>query len=89
MSEVVIEFADSGPRELSINGIDASFDGRFARVFTDRTFNEVYADGGLSYEVRKRLVKNFASTETRLNTAEGARIRSLRIFRLKSIWPRS
>ena len=89
LSEVVIEFADSGPRELSINGIDASFDGRFARVFTDRTFNEVYADGGLSYEVRKRLVKNFASTETRLNTAEGARIRSLRIFRLKSIWPRS
>ena len=89
LSEVVIEFTDSGPRELRINGIDASFDGRFARVFTDRTFNEIYADGGLSYEVRKRLAKNFASTETRLNTADGARIRSLRIFRLKSIWPRS
>jgi len=89
LSEVVIEFADSGPRELTINGIDASFDGRFARIFTDRTFNEVYADGGLSYEVRKRLVKNFASTETRLNTTEVARIRSLKIFRLKSIWPHS
>ncbi|MSU68346.1 MAG: hypothetical protein CK548_07935 [Opitutia bacterium] len=86
LSEVVIEFADSASHGLSVNGIDASFSGRAARIFTDRTFNEVYADGGISYEVRKRLTKSFGSTENQLNAADGANIRSLKIFRLKSIW---
>ena len=45
----------------------------------------VYADGGISYEVRKRLAKSFPSTETRL-TAAGGGIRPLKLFRLKSIW---
>ena len=89
LSEVLIEFFGAGPRELSINGIDASFSGRVARIFTDRTFNEVYADGGLSYEVRKRPTKSFGSTETQLKAVDGTRIRSLKIFRLKSIWPRT
>lgn len=89
LTEVEIEFSDAGPRELSLNGIDGSFTGRAARIFTDRTFNEVYADGGISYEVRKRLTKNLGSTETLLKAADGARIRTLRIFRLKSIWPQN
>jgi fructan beta-fructosidase len=89
LSEVEIEFSAAGPRELTLNGIDASFTDRSARIFTDRTFNEVYADGGLSYEVRKRLTKNFGSTETLLKAADGAKIRTLRIFRLKSIWPQN
>jgi fructan beta-fructosidase len=87
LTEVEIEFAAAGPRELTLNGIDASFTGRAARIFTDRTFNEIYADGGISYEVRKRLTKNLGSTETLLKAADGATIRTLRIFRLKSIWP--
>ena len=59
LSEVVIEFADDGPKDLLINGIDASFEGRAARIFTDRTFNEVYADDGLFYEIRKRSPQEF------------------------------
>ena len=86
LTEVVIEIADAGPKQFMINGLDASFDGRTARVFTDRTFNEVYADEGISYELRKRDSKKFASTETKLNLADGATVRSLKIFRLKSIW---
>jgi fructan beta-fructosidase len=87
LTEVEIEFSDDGPRELSLNGIDAGFTGRAARILTDCTFNEVYADGGISYEVRKRLTKNWGSTETQLKAADGARIRTLKIFRLMSIWP--
>ena len=87
LTEVEIEFSAAGPCELSLNGINASFTGRAARIFTDRTFNEVYADGGISYEVRKRLTKNLGSTETLLKAADGAKIRTLKIFRLMSIWP--
>ena len=87
LSEVLIEFADSGPRQLVINGIDAGFNGRSARIFTDRTFNEIYAEDGLSYELRKRPAQSFDATETRLTAAEGAAIRSLKIYRLQSIWP--
>jgi len=86
LSEVVIEFADAGPRQLIINGLAAGFDGQSARIFTDRTFNEVYADDGLSYEIRKRLPNKFDSTETRLTAGNDAVIRSLNIFQLKSIW---
>jgi fructan beta-fructosidase len=88
LSEVFIEFVDAGPRQLVINGMDASFDGRVARIFTDRTFNEVYADNGISYEIRKRLPKSFDSTETHLATNESGGVRSLKIFRLNSIWPK-
>jgi fructan beta-fructosidase len=89
LSEVMIEFADTGRQQLLINGMDASFDGRSARIFTDRTFNEIYADDGISYEVRKLPPKGLASPETRLAAAKGAGIRSLKIFRLKSIWQSS
>ena len=83
LTEVLIEFEDDGLHELVINGIDASFEGRSARIFTDRTFNEVYADGGLYYEVRKREPKDFESTET---VVKNGKIKSLKIYRLKSIW---
>jgi fructan beta-fructosidase len=89
LSETLIEFSSAAPRQLVINGIDASFDGRTVRIFTDRTFNEVYANDGLSYQVRKRLSQHFDSIETRLTAAEGVDIRSLKIFRLKSIWSNS
>ena len=54
LSEVLIEFEDVGRHELIINGIDAAFTGRSARIFTDRTFNEVYVDGGLGYFANAR-----------------------------------
>ena len=88
LSEVLIEFADAGLRQLAINGMDTSFMGHDARIFTDRTFNEIYADDGLSYEIRKRLPGKFDSTETRLTANENLKIQSLKIIRLKSIWPK-
>ena len=87
-SETLIEFADSAPHQLVINGIDASFNGRAARIFTDRTLNEIYADGGISYELRKLPAKALASPESHLTAADGTTIRSLKIFRLISIWPK-
>lgn len=86
LSEVLIEYADSGPKELVINSINASFNGSKARIFTDRTFNEIYADAGISYELRKLPPKGFESPVTKLTAPEGTVIRSLKIFRLKSIW---
>jgi len=86
LSEVAIEFAQMGKHEVVINGIDAGFEGRSARIFTDSTFNEVYADNGAYYEVRTRLASNFDSTETLLNTDQSGRIKSLKVYRLKSIW---
>lgn len=86
LSEVLIEFADAGPRQLVINGMDASSNGRVARIFTDRTFNEVYADDGISYELQERLPNKFESTETLLKANENVKIQSLKIFLLKSIW---
>jgi fructan beta-fructosidase len=88
LSEVLIRFADSGPRQLVVNGIEAGFTGRAARIFTDRTFNEVYADEGISYELRNRKPAEFDATETRLTANESLKVQSLQIFRLKSIWPR-
>ncbi|MCX6934153.1 MAG: hypothetical protein NTZ29_15965, partial [Verrucomicrobia bacterium] len=85
LSETRIEFSDAGPRQLIINGIDASFDGRTVHIFTDRTFNEVYGNDGLSYELRKRSLADFDSTATRFGADQGT-IRSLKVFRLKSIW---
>jgi hypothetical protein len=82
-TEVVIEFNEDGRHELMINGIDASFTGRSARIFTDRTFNEIYSDDGLGYSATQRLPANVDSTETVLKN--GA-VKSLQVYRLKSIW---
>lgn len=86
LSEVLIQFAGDGPKSLTVNGLDASFDGRTATIFTDRTFNEVYANHGIYYEVRKRDPRRFGSTETGIAISPGLSIQSLKIFRLKSIW---
>ncbi len=83
LTEVLIEFEEDGWQELIINGIDASFRGRSARIFTDRTFNEVFANGGLYYQARHRTPDRIESTETAVKTGP---IRSLTIYRLKSIW---
>ncbi len=86
LTETLIEFAEPGKQQLVINGIDAGFEGKSARIFTDRTLNEVYADGGKSYEMRRLPIKAFTNAETRLTAPEGAVIRSLKIIQLKSIW---
>ena len=86
LSETLIEFAEAGPKKLVINGIDASFNGRKARIFTDHTLNDIYADDGISFEIRTRRPEAFDSQETRLTAADGAVIPSMKIFRLKSIW---
>ena len=84
LTEVLIEFPKAGEKKLTINGIDAGFKGRAARIFTDRTLNEVYADDGISYTVRTR--HDLDSTETKLGVPDNESVRSLKIHRLKSIW---
>ena len=86
LSEVWIEFADSAPHQLLINGMDAGFTGRCARIFTDRTFNEIYADDGISYELRNAPPERFPSKETKFTASESTVVTSLKICRLKSIW---
>ena len=83
LTEVLIEFTESGKHELIINGIDASFTGRSAHIFTDRTFNEVYSDGGLGYSANARSSANVDSTETAVKSGT---VKSLQAYRLKSIW---
>ncbi|MEM6504101.1 MAG: sulfatase-like hydrolase/transferase [Planctomycetota bacterium] len=83
LTEVIIEFEEYGRHELVINGIDASFNGKSARIFTDRTFNGVFSGDGLFYKARHRKPENIDSTETRIDSGN---IKSLTIYRLKSIW---
>jgi fructan beta-fructosidase len=87
LSEVEIEFAQPGPVKLVISGTDASFSGSKARIFTDRTFNEIYADDGISYEIRKFSGWGPQEPETKLTVPEGSLVKSLKITRLKPIWP--
>ena len=88
LSEVCINFSDSAPRQLLINGMDAGFTGRSARIYTDRTFNEIYADDGISYEIRNAPPETFPSMETKLTATDGTVISSLKIYRIASIWGR-
>ena len=83
LTEVLVEFEEDGWHELMINGIDASFEGKSARIFTDRTINEVYANDGLYYRVNERQADAFDSTET---IVKNGTVKSLEIYRLKSIW---
>ena len=87
LTEVWIEFGDSGPHPLLLRGMDASFNGTAARIYSDRTFNEVYAQDGLSYEIRKMPAEALASPESQLTAPENTLIPSLKIYRLQSIWP--
>ena len=84
-TEVIVEFEDVGRHELMINGIDASFTGRSARIFTDRTFNEVYVDGGLGYFANARQPANGDSTESVIRTGK---LKSLQVLGLDSIHPK-
>lgn len=86
LTEVFIEFEDSNKHELIINGIDASFTGRSARIFTDRTFNEIYVDSGLNYSVNPRTAVNVDSTET---SVKSGGVKSLQVYRLKTIWKKN
>ena len=86
LSEILIEFSGTARKPLIVNGIDATFSSSSARIFNDRTFNEVYVDDGISYEVHTRPPAKFDSKETLLK-AGNETVRSLKIYRLKSIWP--
>jgi fructan beta-fructosidase len=87
LTEVWIEFADSGSHPLLLCGMDASFSGTAARIYSDRTFNEVYAQDGLSYEIRKMPAKALTSPKSQLTAPANTLIPSLKIYRLQSIWP--
>ncbi len=86
LTEVIIEFEDNDYHELVINGADASFTGKKARIFTDRTVTELYIDDGLEYEVRSREVEAFFSSESYVTLDRRERLESLEVYRLKSIW---
>ena len=86
LSEVLIEYSERGTHKLLINGLDASFEGASARILTDRTFNEIYAQHGEFYEVRRREPSAFDSHTTQIGRQEQGTIRRLQVFRLKSIW---
>ena len=86
LTEVLIEFENAGEHTVLINGIDASFEGRSARIFTDRTFSEIYANDGLFYEVRKRSPEGFKLNRTQIGIGPNERLKSLKVYRLKSIW---
>ncbi|NBV25541.1 MAG: hypothetical protein EB141_15410 [Verrucomicrobia bacterium] len=60
---------EAGAKQHTINGMHAKFDGRSACIFTDRTFDEVYADDGISNELRKPQLKSFPPTETKFTAA--------------------
>jgi len=85
LSEVLIEFSSGGKHELILNGVDATFEGSSARIFNDRTLTEIYADGGLYYEVRARGADKLESTETMIKEPSG-KVKSLKIYELKSVW---
>ncbi|QDT17946.1 glycoside hydrolase family 32 protein [Alienimonas californiensis] len=84
-SETLVTFAEGGRHTLTIDGVDASFEGTSARIFTDRTVAEIYVDGGHRYVVRTRPDAAFQDAVSRV--APGDRVASLRVYGLKSIWP--
>ena len=82
-TEVLVAFEDMDRHELIINGIDASFTGRSARIFTDRTFNEVYIDGGREYFSNARKPADVDSTESSISSDK---VKSLQVFEIKSFY---
>ncbi len=86
LTEVLIHFEEDDYHELVINGMDASFFGKKARIFTDRTIMEIYIDDGLEYEVRSRDIEVFFSSGSYVVLNRKERLESLEIHQLKSIW---
>ncbi|MEM8913297.1 MAG: sulfatase-like hydrolase/transferase [Planctomycetota bacterium] len=84
LADIHIEFENTGRHDLIINGIDASFDGQSARIITDRNTNEVYIDGGVEYRTYRREPSQTGSTKTQIAGEDP--MKSLRVFRLRSIW---
>lgn len=84
LSEVLIEFETSAEHELLINGINATFSGKRARIFVDRTLCEIYIDGGAEYKAAARTPDRFGSTETAV--LSGGKVQSLTAYRVESIW---
>jgi hypothetical protein len=86
LTEMLIQFEEDDYHELVINGMDASFVGRKARIFTDRTIMEIYINDGLEYEVRSRDIEAFFASDSYVYLHRKERLESLEIHRLKSIW---
>ena len=84
LSEVLIEFEEPGAKALRISGIDCSFKGRSARIFTDRTFSEIYIDDGHDYTIRALGENQLGNHETFL--AGGGGVKALTLYRLNPIW---
>lgn len=84
LSEVLIEFETAGEHELLINGINATFNGKSARIFVDRAVCEIFIDGGAEYKAAARTPDRFGSTETAV--LSGGKVQSLTVYRLESIW---
>jgi fructan beta-fructosidase len=84
LSEILIEFEEPGAKTLKISGIDCSFKGRSARIFTDRTFSEIYIDDGHDYTIRALGENQLGNHETFL--AGGGGVKALTIYRLSPIW---
>ncbi|NNJ25943.1 glycoside hydrolase family 32 protein [Alienimonas chondri] len=85
LTETLIRFEKDGRHSLTVAGIDVSFEGTSARIFTDRTVTEVYVDGGRRYTVHARSPDAFEARTG--SVGEGDPVATLTVHRLKSIWP--
>lgn len=86
LTEVQIELDAPAKVHLRINGIPADFDGKTASIFNDRVTNEVYVDHGRIYEVNARGADSLADTSTTLRIDGQAKIKSITVYRLQSIF---
>lgn len=85
--EVLIEFEKSGNHQLVLDGIKCSFTGKRARIFVDRTFGEIYVDGGAEYTAVSREAADWGKTESAVISE--SKITSLKVYRMKSIWKKN
>ena len=84
LSEVEIAFAAAGRHAVTIDGVDASFDGTSARIVADRTVTEIYVDGGRRYAVRTRPPERFDDHASAVGGGNGV-VASLRVHRLRPL----
>lgn len=86
LTEVQIDLTKPATINLQINGITANFTGTSARIYNDRVINEVYVDGGREYRVNAKPPEDLTDHATTLSTEGDAKIKSLKVYRLKSIF---
>jgi hypothetical protein len=84
LCEVLIGFEKSGNHKLVLDGIKCSFTGKSARIFVDRTFCEIYVDGGAEYADVNRASADWGKTESAV--VSESKITSLKVYCMKSIW---